>query len=71
MGDWLDVKAFTSRQSSATYLVRYTMFGAAFRTLDLSTDVIDEAVHTRLHAEAVLAWQELRISVSIQADRAG
>lgn len=47
------------------------MFGAAFRTLDLSTNVVDEAVHARLHAKAVLAWQELRISVSIQADRAG
>lgn len=46
------------------------MFGAAFWTLDLSTNVIDEAVHARLHAKAVLTWQELRVSVSVQAYRA-
>lgn len=46
------------------------MFGAAFWTLDLSTNVIDEAVHAWLHAKAVLTWQELRVSVSVQAYRA-
>lgn len=47
------------------------MFGTAFWTLDLSTHVVDEAVHARFHAKAVLAWQELWISVSVQAYRAG
>lgn len=47
------------------------MFGTAFRTFDLSTDIIDKTVHARFHAKAVLTWQELWISVSIQAYRAG
>lgn len=37
---------------------------------NLSPDVVDKAVHARFHAEAVLAWQQLRISVAIQTDAA-
>ena len=34
----------------------------------LTCDVVDESLHTWLHAERVLTWQQLRIAVAIQAD---
>jgi hypothetical protein len=46
------------------------MFGTTFWTFDLSTNVIDQAVHAGLHTKAVLAWQKLRIPVAVQADGA-
>lgn len=46
------------------------MFRPAFRTLDLSTHVVNEAIHAGFHAKAVLAWQKLRVPVSVQAYRA-
>jgi hypothetical protein len=36
----------------------------------LSPDVVHQAIHTRFHAEGVLAWQQLRVSIAIQADGA-
>lgn len=36
----------------------------------LSPDVVDEAIHTWLHAKAVLTWQQLRIPVPVETDAA-
>lgn len=52
------------------YLVRDAMFGPAFRTFDLSSDIIYEAVEAWLHAECVLTWQQLWIAESVQTDGA-
>jgi hypothetical protein len=44
-----------------------------YRTGDvayLSPDVVHQAVHAGLHAERVLAWQQFRVSVAIEADGA-
>lgn len=36
----------------------------------LSPHVVDEAVHARFHAEAVLAWQQLWVPEAVEADAA-
>ena len=36
----------------------------------LSLDVVHEPLHARLHAVRVLAWQQLRVPVAVQADAA-
>lgn len=36
----------------------------------LSSDIVHQSIHARLHAEAVLAWQQLRVPVPVQADAA-
>ncbi len=36
----------------------------------LSLDVVHQALHARLHAVGVLAWQQLGIAVPVQADAA-
>jgi hypothetical protein len=36
----------------------------------LSPDVVHQAIHARFHAEGVLAWQQLRVSIAIQTDGA-
>ena len=36
----------------------------------LSLDVVDEPLHAGLHAVRVLAWQQLRVPVAVQADAA-
>lgn len=36
----------------------------------LSPDVVHQAIHAGLHAERVLAWQQFRVSVAIEADGA-
>lgn len=36
----------------------------------LSSDVVDKSVHTRLHAKAVLAWQQLWIPVPVETHAA-
>ena len=36
----------------------------------LSADVVHEPVHAGLHAERVLAWQQLGVAVAVETDRA-
>lgn len=65
--------------SSSSQVVNFIFLGSQkgvciLKCFDLVTylpsNVIDQAVHARLHAEAVLAWQQLWVPVSVQADGA-
>lgn len=53
-----------------SHLVGYTVLRTAFRAFHLSTHVVNEAIHTRFHAEAVLTRQQLGVPVPVQAYRA-
>ena len=52
-------------------IVRDPMFGPALRTFDLPLDIVHQTLHTGVQAVGVLAWQELRSPVPVQADAAG
>ena len=47
------------------------VLGPALRALDLPLHVVNQPLHTGVQAVAVLAWQQLRGSVPVQADAAG
>jgi hypothetical protein len=49
-------------------LVGDPVFCTAFWALYLSPDIVYQTVHAGLHAEGVLAWQQFRVSIAIQAD---
>ena len=42
-----------------------------FRTLDLPLDVVHQPLHAGVQAVGVLAWQQLRRPVAVEADAAG
>jgi hypothetical protein len=52
-------------------IIGNAMLSPALRTLDLPFDIVDQALHARLHTVGVLAWQQLGCPVSVQADTAG
>jgi len=47
------------------------VFGPALRALHLPLHVVHQALHARVQAVRVLAWQQLRGPVPVQADAAG
>ena len=44
---------------------------SAFRTFDLTLDVVHQTLHARLHAVGVLAGQQLRVPVPVEANATG
>ena len=46
------------------------MFGPALWTLDLAFDVVHQALHAGLHAVGMLAWQQFRVPIPVEADAA-
>ena len=47
------------------------MLCPAFGTFDLPLDIVNKSLHAGLQAVGVLAWQQLRRPVPVQADAAG
>ena len=52
-------------------VVGYPVLRPAFRTLDLALHVVDQALHAGLQTVGVLAWQQFRRPIPVQADTAG
>lgn len=51
-------------------IVWNSVLGSTFRTLNLPFDVVHQTFHTRLHTIRMLAWQQFRVSVSVQTNTA-
>jgi hypothetical protein len=51
-------------------IVRDPVLCPALWALDLAFDVVDQAFEAGLHAVGMLAWQQLRVSISVETDTA-
>lgn len=49
-------------------IVGNSVLGTALRALHLTSYVISQAIHARLAAERVLAWQQFGVAIPVQAD---
>lgn len=52
-------------------VVGYPVLRPALRALDLPLDVVHQPLHAGVQAVRVLAWEQLRGPVPVQADAAG